>query len=175
MSTFQGDSPASHSSSLIAGFTPNPSNVLPELSLGGSKNDLSITLGLQGGQSESWNINNIPLQKWCNIIVTTTTRAVDTYIDGKLVRSARVYTPAGTGAAELPTIPPDGSEPVKLGETKLDAYAAKFKRWVYPINPQTAYSEYMKGNGQGWPGMPNFGLDMTIMKDNETYKEFSVF
>ena len=49
------------------------------------------------------------------------------------------------------------------------------KRWVYPINPQTAYSEYMKGTGQGWPGMPNFGLDMKVMKDNELYKEITVF
>ena len=70
-----------------AGATPNPSTVLPELSLGGSKNDLSITIGLQGGTSEQWNVNNIPLQKWCNIIVATTSRAVDTYIDGKLVNT----------------------------------------------------------------------------------------
>lgn len=137
---------------------------------------VTIKTGNDGASEKKIQLtDNFPLQKWIHIIVSVDNEFVDCYIDGKLVRSARVYTPAGTGAAELPTIPPDGSEPVKLGETKLDAYAAKFKRWVYPINPQTAYSEYMKGNGQGWPGMPNFGLDMTIMKDNETYKEFSVF
>ena len=70
-----------------ASESPNPSTVLPQVSLGGSKNDLAITIGLQGGQSENWSINNIPLQKWCHILITTTTRAVDTYIDGKLVNT----------------------------------------------------------------------------------------
>ena len=120
--------------------------------------------------------DNFPLQKWVHVIVSVDNEFVDCYVDGKLVRSARVYTP-GTGGspAQTPSIPPDNSTPVILAPTSFDAYVAKFKRWIYPINPQTAYSEYMKGNGQGWPGMPNFGLDMKVMKDNELYKEITVF
>jgi hypothetical protein len=120
--------------------------------------------------------DNFPLQKWVHIIVSVDNEFVDCYVDGKLVRSARVYTPGTSGtSAAIPSIPPDNSTPVKLGPTEFDAYVAKFKRWIYPINPQTAYGEYMKGNGQGWAGLPNFGLDMTVMKDNEIYKEVSVF
>lgn len=120
--------------------------------------------------------DNFPLQKWVHIIVSVDNEFVDCYVDGKLVRSARVYTPgSGSAPAAIPSIPPDNSVPVLLAPVKFDAYVAKFKRWIYPINPQTAYSEYMKGNGQGWPGMPNFGLDMTVMKDNEIYKEITVF
>ena len=121
--------------------------------------------------------DNFPLQKWVHVIVSVDNEFVDCYVDGKLVRSARVYTPgSGSGApAMTPSIPPDNSVPVILAPTAFDAYVAKFKRWIYPINPQTAYSEYMKGNGQGWPGMPNFGLDMKVMKDNELYKEITVF
>ena len=121
-------------------------------------------------------MENFPLQKWVHIIVSVDNEFVDCYVDGKLVRSARVYTPgSGSAPAAIPSIPPDNSVPVLLAPVKFDAYVAKFKRWIYPINPQTAYSEYMKGNGQGWPGMPNFGLDMTVMKDNEIYKEITVF
>lgn len=120
--------------------------------------------------------DNFPLQKWVHVIISVDNEFVDCYVDGKLVRSARVYTPGTEGTpAAIPSIPPDNGTAVKLAPTAFDAYVAKFKRWIYPINPQTAYSEYMKGNGQGWPGMPNFGLDMKIMKDNELYKEVTVF
>jgi hypothetical protein len=120
--------------------------------------------------------DNFPLQKWVHVIVSVDNEFVDCYVDGKLVRSARVYTAGSNGAPAItPSIPPDNSVPVILAPTAFDAYVAKFKRWIYPINPQTAYSEYMKGNGQGWPGMPNFGLDMKVMKDNELYKEITVF
>ena len=65
------------------------SNVSPEVALAASTNDLSITIttGANPGKQESWKIHNIPIQKWCNIIVCTNTRAVDTYIDGKLVNT----------------------------------------------------------------------------------------
>ena len=36
-----------------ASDNPTPSTVLPQVSLGGSKNDLSITIGLRSGESES--------------------------------------------------------------------------------------------------------------------------
>ena len=64
-------------------------DVMPEVALAASTNDLSITMttGANPGKQEPWNIHNIPIQKWCNIIVCTNTRAVDTYIDGKLVNT----------------------------------------------------------------------------------------
>ena len=122
--------------------------------------------------------DNFPLQKWIHLIVSVDNEYVDCYIDGKLVRSARVYTPPASsgGTALLPSIPPEATTGVQLGDgTAFNAYVTKFKRWIYPINPQTAYSEYMAGNGQGWPGLPQFGLDLKLTKDNELYKEVSVF
>jgi hypothetical protein len=139
---------------------------------------VKINTGPDAATEQSIQItDNFPLQKWLHLIVSVDNEYVDCYIDGKLVRSARVYTPATSGGtALLPSIPPEATTGVQLGDdTAFNAYVTKFKRWIYPINPQTAYSEYMAGNGQGWPGMPQFGLDLKLTKDNELYKEVSVF
>lgn len=120
--------------------------------------------------------DNFPMQKWVHCIISVDNEYVDCYLDGKLIRSARVYTPGtGNSKALIPTIPPDNSVPITLGGNGFDAYVSKFKRWLYPINPQTAYDEYMKGNGQSSFGLPSYGLDLTVLKDNEVYKELSVF
>lgn len=130
-----------------------------------------------GGTSQVIQMSdNFPMQKWVHCIVSVDNEYVDCYLDGKLIRSSRVYSPGGGSTpALIPSIPPDNSIPVNLGGNSFDAYVSKFKRWLYPINPQTAYDEYMKGNGQSSFGLPSYGLDLTVLKDNEVYKELSVF
>ncbi len=154
-----------------------PGNMEVELDANTASCTVSIKTGSTAVTDQAIQItDNFPLQKWVHIIVSVDNEFVDCYVDGKLVRSARVYTPAtDSDSALIPSIPPDSSVGVQLAPQPFNAYVAKFKRWVYPINPQTAYSEYMAGNGQGWPGMPAFGLDLKLMKDNELYKEVSVF
>lgn len=145
-------------------------------------NTASLTVRIKTGESNSTTnktiqmSDNFPMQKWVHCIVSVDNEYVDCYLDGKLVRSARVYTPGGDGSpAQIPSIPPDNSVPITLGGNGFDAYVSRFKRWLYPINPQTAYDEYMKGNGQSSFGLPSYGLDLTVLKDNEVYKELSVF
>lgn len=146
---------------------PNPNTMLPQLSLAGSKNDLSITIGLQGGQMETWNINNIPLQKWCNIIVTTTTRAVDTYIDGKLVNTHTLPgVPITSEGAEISLTPNGGFD----GET------SKFRYYSRTINPREAYEIYREGPGSNWLSdlLNQYKIKLSFLKDNEEINSFSI-
>ena len=148
-----------------------------------SKTTASMTVKLNTGASGSSDAviqmsDNFPLQKWVHVIVSVDNEFVDCYLDGKLVRSSKIYTPGVDGGQPIvPTSPPGNDVPVQLGPSGgFDAYVARFKRWIYPINPQTAYDEYMKGNGQNnWSGLPNYGLDLKVLKDNEVYKELTVF
>lgn len=150
-----------------------------------SKTTASMTVKMYTGPNGSTSENiqmsdNFPLQKWVHVIVSVDNEYIDCYLDGKLVRSSKIYTPPPADSSSLPTIPrePSGNDvPIILGPSGgFDAYVARFKRWIYPINPQTAYDEYMKGNGQNsWTGLPNYGLDLKVLKDNEVYKELSVF
>ena len=150
-----------------ASATPNPSSVIPQLSLGGSKNDLAITVGLQGGQSESWNVNNIPLQKWCNIIVATTTRAVDTYIDGKLVNTHTLPgVPLSSGNANI-TLTPNGG---------FDGETSKFRYYSRTISPREAYEIYREGPGSNWLSdlLNQYKIKLSFLKDNEEINSFSI-
>ena len=150
-----------------ASATPNPSSVLPELSLGGSKNDLAITVGLRGGQSESWNINNIPLQKWCNIIIATTTRAVDTYIDGKLVNTHTLPGVPMTSQDANITLTPNGG---------FDGETAKFRYYSRTISPREAYEIYREGPGSNWLSdlLNQYKIKLSFLKDNEEINSFSI-
>ena len=150
-----------------AGATPNPSTVLPELSLGGSKNDLSITIGLQGGTSEQWNVNNIPLQKWCNIIVATTSRAVDTYIDGKLVNTHTLPGVPLTSPDAGITLTPNGG---------FDGETSKFRYYSRTISPREAYEIYREGPGSNWLSdlLNQYKIKLSFLKDNEEINSFSI-
>ena len=65
------------------------------VSLAGSTNRLNVVLGT-GSQGSDGNamvnstpmtVDNIPIQRWCHVMVSTNNRAVDIYIDGKLVKT----------------------------------------------------------------------------------------
>lgn len=132
--------------------------------------------------------DNFPLQKWVYIIISVDNQYIDCYLDGKLVRSGRAYTQetTNTNGEEIVTTKafpktPSGTGDagkIKLGgEYTWDAYVTKFKHWSGPVNPETAHSEYLSGNGQS--SFRNFfsryGLDILIKKDDVEQTKLSIF
>jgi hypothetical protein len=125
--------------------------------------------------------DNFPLQKWVYVIVSVDNQYVDCYLDGKLVKSVRVYIDNETDGIKVPKQPPQGGKDgVKMklgGTTRYDAYITKFKHWPSSVNPETAWTTYMEGNGQStfknW--MSSYGLDVLLKKDNVEQTKFSLF
>jgi hypothetical protein len=131
--------------------------------------------------------DNFPIQKWCYVIVSVDNQFADVYIDGKLVKSKRFYTVTGSGSAStgnMPKTPGDITVPVFLGNsdvtiqpfTSFDAYVAMFKRWTGPIDPQTAWSTYMAGNGGNslTKTLSSYGVNVAILKDNVVQSKFAL-
>lgn len=138
--------------------------------------------------------DNFPLQKWVHIVTSVDNQYLDAYLDGKLVKSGRLFTekveavpavaavdgtPAVTAVAAVAESTPKtpGDEPMVLGSgTKYDAYIAKFNHWSLPLDPQTVWSTYKEGNGQS--GMNNYissyGIDLSILKDNVEQNKYSI-
>jgi len=115
--------------------------------------------------------DNFPLQKWTHIIVSVDNQFVDTYLDGKLVKSQRFFNPEGN---IMPLVP--GKEGnISFGQ--FDAYVKDFKRWTQPMDPQTALNEFIKGSefGAVEKVFANDGVDISILKNNELQKKFSLF
>ena len=107
--------------------------------------------------------SNFPIQKWVYIIVSVDSKLVDTYIDGKLITSQ-----------ELIALPYVSDTDIFVGNFK--AYAAQFQRWTSPMDPQTAWTNYMSGNGgSGLNKMfSSYGIDVTFKKDDVEQNKFKL-
>ena len=125
--------------------------------------------------------DNFPLQKWVHIVTSVDNQYLDAYLDGKLVKSGRLYNEAvvadgvTTSSESTPKTPADQAMTIG-GSTSYDAYIAKFNHWALPLDPQTVWSTYSEGNGQS--GMNNYissyGIDLSILKDNVEQSKYSL-
>lgn len=128
--------------------------------------------------------DNFPIQKWVHIVTSVDNQYLDAYLDGKLIKSGRLYSEAvtadtttSTTASPESTPKTPADEPMVIGGgTTYDAYIAKFNHWSLPLDPQTVWSVYKEGNGQG--GMNNYissyGIDLSILKDNIEQSKYSI-
>jgi hypothetical protein len=106
---------------------------------------------------------NFPIQKWVYIIVSVDGKLVDTYVDGKLITSQ-----------ELTALPSVSDTDIYVGTFK--AYAAQFQRWTSPMDPQTAWKNYMSGNGGSalTKMFSSYGIDITFKKDDVEQNKFKL-
>jgi hypothetical protein len=132
--------------------------------------------------------DNFPLQKWVHIVTSVDNQYLDAYLDGKLVKSGRLFTEkveavvatstttGVTAVAESTPKTPGDDNMIVGGGTTYDAYIAKFNHWSLPLDPQTVWSTYSEGNGQS--GMNNYissyGIDLSILKDNVEQSKYSL-
>ena len=126
--------------------------------------------------------DNFPLQKWVFIIVSVDGQYVDFYLDGKLVKSQRLYSTDSkatpTAKTLTPATPPDSDVPIILGSaTPFDAYVANFQRWISPVDPQTAWSAYMAGNGGSSIAntVSAYGVNVSVLKNNIEQSKYVLF
>ena len=148
-------------------------NSSPEIYMKPYTNDLVIELDMFGevtsGAASSSQITasvvrNIPLQKWTNITITTNNRSLDTYLDGKLVKTSLLEGPINvTGTADVTICGVDGSGPGFSGNI------AKVKYYSRTLNPREAYELYKEGySGSLFGNMLNkYRLKFSLIIDNK--------
>lgn len=141
---------------------------------------LKLDVHMNDGSDETMVItNNFPLQKWVNILVSMDNQFADAYIDGKLVRSQRFYKQVDNLSGVSPIPSPDKEVALYLGNKEastFDAYATLLKRWTEPVDPKTAWDNYMKGNGSSKmaSALNDIGIDLSILQNKEEVKKFSL-
>ena len=155
----------------------NNGEVCPEIKLDKTTNDLQIYLQVYsdvGGSntannsklSEACTVSNIPLQKWTHIAVTTNNRSLDTYIDGKLVKTCLLE-----GAPKV-----DGTANVRIcdkntngNKNGFDGYVAKVRYYSRTLNPREIYEIYKEGFSKSFFGtlFNRYRLRFSYIKDNE--------
>jgi len=112
---------------------------MPGVTLGAIDNDIDVTVAMQNTE-ELFNcrIQNIPIQKWTNLIVTLNNRSLDSYINGKLIKTCVLPSPAYVDdTANIYLTPLSG----------FSGYTSRFNYWNDTVNPQQAWNIYKSGPG----------------------------
>lgn len=151
-------------------------NFSPQIKLDAYKNDLTIKTSYSSGASgasgsstssnQTCKVNNIPLQKWIHILITINNRALDTYIDGKLVKTCIIEgPPTVTGNANIDICPKTGT----TGKAGFDGFIAKVRYYSRALNPREVYELYKEGYSRSMLGnlFNRYKLKFSYIKDNE--------
>lgn len=154
------------------------------------KCDITMTDGATDSIRTLQITDNFPLQKWTQIIISVDNQYVDAYLDGKLLSSQRMYT--SSPSVTMPKPPPDtinsgatnvgaifignSNIPGNASYVPFDTLIANIKRWdKSPVNPEDAWSSYMRGNGQSSTTLGSWGADLTIFKNNIQNSNYRLF
>lgn len=119
------------------------------------------------GSINTCQIDNVPIQKWVNIIVSLYGLTLDIYLDGKLVRTC-----------VLPGVPQvnNGADINVTSKGGFSGWTTNFKYWSDASNPQEAYNIYKSGFGGSILGnaLNKYRLQVSVLKDNIQQGSFQI-
>jgi len=112
-------------------------------------------------------IENIPIQKWVNIIISLYGLTLDVYLDGKLVRTC-----------VMPGVPQlNNSSAIKVTSNGgFSGWTSTFKYWSDASNPQEAYNIYKAGFGGSILGnaLSKYRVQVSMLADNKVKGSFQI-
>lgn len=121
----------------------------PLVEFGSVENDIDVSLAVFPGLDEvpdtntgfiihKCSVSNVPIQRWCNLMISAYGRTLDIYLDGKLVRTCVL-----PGVAKI-----DANSPVYITPMGgFSGWTSRFQYWSESSNPQKAWNVYVKGYG----------------------------
>lgn len=122
-------------------FTPSVNNLVVEMTV--FPNNVNTIHGDNISTVFTCGIQNVPLQKWCNFLMTSYGRTADLYLDGKLVKTCLL--------PGVPKIEPGASVYI-TPNGGFSGWTSTFKYWGESSNPQKAWDVYKEGYGGNWLG-----------------------
>lgn len=156
----QGDVPG------LSGLGPCPAVVLGDV-----ENTVSISLGCYPGVDQSpttpggntviktCSVANIPIQRWVNITMSVYGRTLDTYIDGKLVRTCLLPGVASVNNNANIYVTPAGG---------FSGTTSKLQYFPNSLNPQDAWNIYTQGP-TSWLNMFNsMQIQISLVENGNT-------
>jgi len=142
-------------------------NGIPYGDISGNSTD-----GSAGGPNASTSINtclieNVPIQKWVNIIVSLYGLTLDIYLDGKLVRTC-----------VMPGVPQvNNNANIFVSNNKgFSGWTTTFKFWSDASNPQQAYNIYKAGFSGSILGnaISKYRLRVSMVQNNKVKGSFEI-
>jgi hypothetical protein len=151
------------------------SNPCPTVVLGAYTNDLSIYVtsfpnnnsGAKTAVLNTFNVSNIPIQKWVNLIISVYGTTLDAYIDGKLVSTFILNGIAKINPGNSIALTPIGG---------FNGFTSRFQYFPNPINPQEAWNIYRDGYGANFLSslLGNYQLQVALINNGVVQNTLTV-
>lgn len=107
---------------------------------------------------------SFPLQRWTHVILAFDSNVMDCYVDGKLVTSA-----------PLPeVISMENGTANRLGGSGADMFMSGFIKKNIRATHETVQSEYSKSKLMMQSELPDYNVDVSLIKNGEVAKQFTL-
>jgi hypothetical protein len=150
----------------------------PSVTLAPLQNNINVDLAVYPGLDEqptdgsnyivhNCAIANVPIQKWCNLLISVYNRTLDIYLDGKLVRTCLL-----PGVAKV-----DSSAPLYVTPMGgFSGWTSRFQYWADSTDPQKAWNIYQGGYGGSWLGslFGKYTVKVALMEGDVEDKSFTI-
>jgi len=151
--------------------TASNTNIL-QLKLGSNGN---LMYDISGSSNNI--VNSFPLQKWtCVVLSVDGNKTVDSYLDGKLVKSKKETTALTTTSSDSCILEGsiDTQDEIRLNNGN-DIRVGTFQRIPQSMDPGTAWKKYEDGNGGNFMTkmFSNYGVSLRLNKDDTAHSSLS--
>lgn len=161
----------------------------PTVYLEKNSNTLHISYEYMSGDGNTHyddiSISDFPIQSWTNLIISTNTKTVDVYINGKLVRSHILNIPPHNPSGKLylgrlnlkeSTTYPNIKDKVKQIDSYI-GYISTVNYYDEPITPNDAWTIYNKGYddaGLNPNVLGKYKIKMSILDNNREMNSLEI-
>lgn len=142
----------------------------PLVSLSANQNNIDIALTTAPAASSppfKCSVENIPIQKWVHLLISVYGRTLDTYIDGKLVRTCVMPGVAVVNPASPIFITPNNG---------FSGWTSQFQYWGDATDPQTVWNIYKKGYGGSFLGnmFGTYAVKLSLINNNVETSSYTI-
>lgn len=144
-----------------------PANPKNEVTSGNLYNSLSSTCS----------VTNFPLQTWVNISVSVYNRAIDVYIDGKLIRTCSMTTVASPISKNTAIFVGGNRTPSNMQVPGFSGFIASVVYSPNVFSPKEVWDIYSRGytnSAFDLNALKRYKLELSFLKDNSVLKSFSI-
>ena len=147
----------------VSGINPSPLVVLGQI-----ENNLNIYLQCEGIDTPNMcSVDNIPIQKWVNLMISVYSRTMDIYLDGKLVRTCLL-----PGVPNIST----GSDVLITPYGGFNGWTSRFQYYPNSLNPQDAWNIYTQGYGGNMFSnlLKSYQIQFSLLENGITYSSVTI-
>jgi hypothetical protein len=132
---------------------------------------------LYNSLSSTCSVTNFPLQTWVNISVSVYNRAIDVYIDGKLIRTCSMTTVASPISKNTAIFVGGNRTPSNMQVPGFSGFIASVVYSPDVFSPKEVWDIYSRGytnSAFDLNALKRYKLELSFLKDNSVLKSFSI-